>query len=280
MPGNNIVKILEQVKKTVVFLGDGGGEVKPSFYATGCLLSFQGMTHLVTAKHVVIDNATQQERNPAMRVFYNNINGVGCARAIQDVRSQFGTDWVFHVNPDVDIAILPWGIDPSTDDLLTIPNEVFAKRDRLFQLYETFQLSYQPGIPDEGKMLPIIRSGTISKFNQDGTLYVDSAAFPGNSGSPVFLTPSLVRFEDTAPFGVDPMAGNFVGIVGEYIPYQDLAVSAQTGRPRVVFEENTGLSKVWPASLIEEVSQTPLALAQIAKLKEWSKNNPHTSAKK
>jgi hypothetical protein len=35
-----------------------------------------------------------------------------------------------------------------------------------------------------------------------------------------------------------------------YIPYEDIAYSLQTKRPRIVFEENSGLTKVLPADNI------------------------------
>jgi hypothetical protein len=48
--------------------------------------------------------------------------------------------------------------------------------------------------------------------------------------------------------------------VQSYVPYQDLAVSLQTKRPRVVFEENSGLAAVHPVDLIEETIQIYLKL--------------------
>lgn len=35
-----------------------------------------------------------------------------------------------------------------------------------------------------------------------------------------------------------------IGIVKSYIPFQDVAISQQTKRPRVIFEENSGLANV------------------------------------
>jgi V8-like Glu-specific endopeptidase len=34
-------------------------------------------------------------------------------------------------------------------------------------------------------------------MNDDETFYVDAAAFPGNSGSPVFLNPSSMTYDKT-----------------------------------------------------------------------------------
>lgn len=43
-----------------------------------------------------------------------------------------------------------------------------------------------------------------------------------------------------------------LGVVRDYIPYIDTAFSLQTKRPRVTFEENSGLADVIPADYIEE----------------------------
>ncbi len=41
-----------------------------------------------------------------------------------------------------------------------------------------------------------------------------------------------------------------VGIVKNYIPYEDVAISKQTRETRVIFQENSGLSDMVPASAI------------------------------
>ena len=37
-----------------------------------------------------------------------------------------------------------------------------------------------------------------------------------------------------------------IGVVSGYVPYEDVAISAQTNRPRVIFEENSGMAVVIP----------------------------------
>ena len=41
-------------------------------------------------------------------------------------------------------------------------------------------------------------------------------------------------------------------MVSAYIPYQEIAVSTQTDRPRMIFEENSGLGVVVPHDAITE----------------------------
>jgi hypothetical protein len=43
-----------------------------------------------------------------------------------------------------------------------------------------------------------------------------------------------------------------IGIIASYLPYEDVAVSQQTQRPRVIFAENSGLTNVFPVDCITE----------------------------
>jgi hypothetical protein len=43
-----------------------------------------------------------------------------------------------------------------------------------------------------------------------------------------------------------------IGVVRGFIPYTDVAVSQQTLRPRVTFEENSGLAEVIPVDQVNE----------------------------
>jgi len=248
-----MIDLIGQIKKTVVFLGKTT-QKKEQFYATGFLVEIQNIFHLVTAKHVVVDPKSGDFTDSGMLVFFNQKDGKIGSRSIDEIKRIMGVNWIFHENKDVDIAIIPFGLDPQKDDVKTIPDDMFLNTDRLFELYDVFFLSYQPGIESQKRILPVIRNGTISLINEDKTFYIDGFAFPGNSGSPVFLKPSPIRFDEGGiSIGKDQLGGKFVGIIGEYIPYQEVAISIQTRRPRVVFEENTGLSKVWSVTFIEQI---------------------------
>ena len=53
--------------------------------------------------------------------------------------------------------------------------------------------------------------------------------------------------------------GDWHGVVQEYLPFVDVAVSQQTGRIRATFEENSGLSPVIPIDRVEETIDELLA---------------------
>lgn len=259
--------LLDQIKMTVVFLGKVTEKGENKFFATGFLVKIQNVYHLVTAKHVVVDTKTGKFVDNGTLAFFNLKDGKIGSRSIDKIKENFALNWIFHENNDVDIAVIPFGLDPQKDNVKTIPDNLFLTADRLFEVYEVFFLSYQPGIQPQKRISPIIRSGTISLINDDKTFYIDAFAFPGNSGSPVFLKPSPIRFDEGAiSIGGDKLGGKFIGIIGEYLPYQEVAISTQTGRPRVVFEENTGLSKVWSITFINEIMESDLFKRQLGKI--------------
>lgn len=261
-------EIIDQIKKTVVFLGESSDGKEIRFKATGFLVSIQEIYHLVTAKHVLLGQNGNVD-DSWMRVFFNLKNGAIASRSIGEVKKKFSVDWIFHDNEEVDIAIIPFGLDSQKDDVKTIPDNMFVPTERLFELYDVFFLSYQPGIEPQKRVSPVIRTGTISVMNDDKTFYIDASAFPGNSGSPVFLKPSPIRYDEKGKgisIGGDKLGGKFIGIIGEYIPYREIARSDQTGRPRVIFEENTGLSRVWSVPFIRQILDLGIFKEQLNKL--------------
>lgn len=79
-----------------------------------------------------------------------------------------------------------------------------------------------------------------------GQVFCLGIDFPGNSGGPVIIKPEFTHIEGTK----SQNESRLIGLVKSYIPYTDVAISPQTGRPRVVFEENTGLTNVEPVDYI------------------------------
>jgi hypothetical protein len=250
-------------KKTIAFLGKITREGKAEPHATGFFIRIGGIIHLVTAKHVVIDKETQQIDDELV-AFFNLREGGVTSLLLKDIRETDKINWIFHAASEVDIAIIPFPVGREKYDVKVIPDDTFLPIESLCELYDVFFLSFQPGTKFETRVAPIIRSGTISRLDEDKTFYVDGAAFPGNSGSPVFLKPSPIRFSETGiSIGKDNLGGKFVGIIGEFVPYTEVAVSVQTGLPRVYFQENTGLSRVWSVNYIRQIVESEQFKSQI-----------------
>jgi hypothetical protein len=253
---------LDQFKKSIVFLGRVTNE-KLSPQATGFLVNINDIFHLVTAKHVIFDQEKDSFIDSDVLMFFNTLDGKIQQRSIEHIKKNLNLNWIFHQNRKVDIGIIPFGLDTISDDVKFVPNNFFLSADQLYEGYDVFFLSFQPGIEIEQRISPILRVGTISLMSGDNTFYIDAATFPGNSGSPVFLKPSLM-YQGAKISTVG--GGRFIGLIGGYVPYQEVAFSSQTGRPRVVFEENTGLSKVWSASFINEIIDSDAFKEQVAKI--------------
>ena len=116
-----------------------------------------------------------------------------------------------------------------------------------------FLLGFPLGMVDRVRQYAICRHGSIARIadvkNGHGKeILVDGLVFPGNSGGPVVTKPELASLGDMKPYS----SSSLLGIVSSYVPYQETARSDQTGRPRMVFEENSGLTSVVPADLIHQ----------------------------
>jgi hypothetical protein len=252
------------VKQSVVFLGrlvpktDPKGEPVPAsepvpaYVGTGFLVQVEQLLYLVTAKHMVEGFGP----NDPMFVFVNDKNGKLANISDQVIRTQLNVEWF--KSSSADLAILPFGTR-SDFDVTLIPEAAFLTSDNVLELQDVFFMSYQSGIQDESRITPIARRGMVSIRNEDGTFYLDAFAFPGNSGSPVFIKPSAGGSFTTTGInlGAEPNNCKFVGMIGEYLPYREVAVSLQTKRARVVFEENTWLAKVWPVQSLQQLMKSP-----------------------
>jgi hypothetical protein len=122
-----------------------------------------------------------------------------------------------------------------------------------------FVLGFPMGLVAPERQYVICRGGYLARIrdfldNRTTDFLVDATVFPGNSGGPVFSCPSALAIDGTP---TNP-SSDLIGIVKAYIPYQDVAISAQTGRPRVTFEENTGLTAVESVDAIRETIEVAI----------------------
>jgi len=240
--------IISELKKTVVFLGFHVGD-KIRFVGTGFIITIDGFFHLITAKHVVMDKSGNF-LDKDMQFFFNTASSEMAARGLDDLKQE-KVNWIFHQNPDVDIAIIPTQLDPKTEDIQVIPTKQFVSFDELIETQDVVYISYQPKTTEINKINPVVRNGIISQLKDNKTFLVDGFAFPGNSGSPVFIkSTSFVKTKNDVPPSELP---KFAGIIGAYLTYEDEAISRQTGQTRVIFQENTGLSIVWSLDYLKEI---------------------------
>ena len=261
---NDFAVLIDQIKKSVVFFGIPTQDGEPNYFGTGFLVDIHNIHHLVTAKHVITDPSIQPYISQ-MRVYFNLKNGNYYSRSIDSIKTNLSVDWIFHDNTNVDVAIIPFPIEPQ-DDVKIIPDSLFSTKDRLFELYDVFFLSYQQYLGIQKRVTPIIRHGTISLINDDNTFIIDGFVFPGNSGSPVFLKPSPIRFDRGGLYiGTEGLDIRLIGIIVGY-KYYPTPVPVPSLNEKINFPYNTGLSVVHSVSYIKEIVESDAFKKQLDRL--------------
>jgi hypothetical protein len=116
-----------------------------------------------------------------------------------------------------------------------------------------FVLRFPMGLSGVQRNYVIVRQGAIARISElldkvSPTFMLDALVFPGNSGGPVILRPEITSISGTK----SQTNAYLIGVVIDYRPYIDTAVSQQTRRPRISFEENSGLADVLPVDVVNE----------------------------
>jgi S1-C subfamily serine protease len=231
-------------------------------------------TYLVTAKHVV-QSFILENKPVSVRVNPKEASSEGREFEIANQAQPGSGTWFCHPNPKVDIAAVPinfvylkeQGIEPNAfaSDLHV------ADRKKLSELDVTagdgvFVLGFPMGLSGAQRNYVIVRQGAIARISEmldkaSPSFMIDALVFPGNSGGPVVLRPEITSIANTKS-----QATSFlVGVVIDYRSYIDTAVSQQTKRPRITFEENSGLAEVLPVDVVNEA------------IKAWDDNNKPTA---
>jgi S1-C subfamily serine protease len=175
------------------------------------------------------------------------------------------SDRVLFLHPSVDLAVIQLNAPKLVADKLefkTFTRDNLATREVISAAGlavgdGVFVLGFPMGVAGEAKNYVVAKQGIIARLSSTPdphktTEYlIDALIFPGNSGGPV-----VTRIEAASITGTKSVMNSYLlGVVYQFLPYTDVAISAQTNRPRVSFEENSGLASVIPADYIEETIQ-------------------------
>ena len=204
---------------------------------------------LVTAKHVVHDADGKLFGDLAYRL---NRTG-GSSQLVKDadlVQTGMG-GWFASQQDDVAVRFLRIVQGAS---IKTIPLDRFIEEPQVEAGTPLAALGFPMGLRSVDHAMPIARRGMVGRKDSK-VLLADLFVFPGNSGGPVLYVPTFklgaVKFNLT--FLEQEM---LIGMVSSFLPYRDFAVSMQTKRTRVVFEENSGLANLVPAWVIRNFITT------------------------
>ena len=171
--------------------------------------------------------------------------------------------WIQHDDERVDIAVLSINGQMLRDEgvscfFFTDDEHTFLMRDREAVGIATgdslFVLGFPMGIRGELQNAAIARTGIIARIDdellKEHYFYVDASAYPGNSGGPVIIEAEIMAVGGTKTVNQTRL----IGVVSSGVTYRDVAISQQTGQPRIIFEEQTGLTRVVPVdSVIEAI---------------------------
>lgn len=214
--------------------------------------------YLVTNKHVV-------EQQQQVYVRFNSLGGQLVKDYIIDLYDNNGNPlFSAHPHKEADVIAIQlypqtlindksiWGSFDLDDHALTLEQMQKTGVDEGSLIYA---LGFPMNLVDEIKT-PICRLGCISRIidafilKEKYPVYlVDAQTFPGNSGGPIVNRPEHMPITGTP--GNDK--ANLIGILSAYIPYRETLYSRQTGRDRMIQEENSGLTIVHPVDRIKEV---------------------------
>ena len=252
---------------TVVALGVPLEDNSVRYTATGFLYGYPAgrnekgkqtyWVFLVTNRHV-IENATD------IVVRFNAQSGANSKTyRLPMSNSEQAVHWATHPDSDIDIAVLLIDtflpeMEKSDIKLSFVCEDVhittldIMRNSEFAEGNEVFVLGFPLGMAGITQNYVILRQGTVARirdwYNNDAKSFlIDSFIFPGNSGGPVFAKPVF------AQYGTKPsLNSSLIGMVSGYLPYTDTAYSHQTGRPKIVFEENSGLAEVVPIDAIQK----------------------------
>lgn len=223
---------------------------------------------LVTNRHV-----SQMLTAPVIRFDATSLES---SVVLELSRISLAKSWTSHENLNFDVSVMRLNID----ELKTVHSNIsfFEEGKSSATLGELkdlgvhegnggFILGFPLGLVEGPKGSVIARKSSIARIrnayeNQSRIILIDGSVFPGNSGGPAVIHPEPIVIQGTSPI----TRAFLIGVVASYVPFRETAISTLTGRERMVFEENTGLTNVYSVDCIIETIQQ-------AKYLESTRNN-------
>lgn len=231
-------------------------------------------TFLVTNKHVL----------KGLKKAYLRFNAVDGSTSSKDysillVTKNGRPDWFGHPDPAVDVAVMPIKTRLLQDELRQYSvffsdTQILGREGmRIAGVSEgdgIFVLGFPMGMVDVNRHYVICRAGAIARIRgvlegRTKDFLIDATVFPGNSGGPVITRPEAIAIQGTKATG----SASLVGVVKSYVSYSDTAISQQTRKPRITFEENSGLTAVEPVDAILETIE--VAIKRLKKRVAWAR---------
>ena len=218
-------------------------------FLVDCEIDSSSVNCLVTAKHVVFDENGVQKRG--IYVLASRVGG-GTIFTTDEQLASIGITWKTMNDIDLAVALMPAN---ASFDIRKLPTSLFEEFVNLREGDDVFFMGFPLtlGVSPAAQIRPIVRSGIIAMRNDDRSFLVDGNIFPGSSGSPVFFRPCLFDAGTQGIIAVRNRPPKLLGVLTSAISYIDEAISRQTGRTRVYFEENSGLGTALSAEFVRNL---------------------------
>lgn len=215
---------------------------------------------LATNRHVFEDKGGNLLEKVLLRFNLSEKRGTKCYQ-IDLVDKDKKPKWTKHKDDKVDLAIIHLNANAIKNEgiecyFFRSDTDVLFTKDFEEKGISTgdgiFILGFPLGLRGKSRNYAIVKSGIISRTDDEVLknkyFLIDSSAYPGSSGGPVIYKPEVISIHGTKALN----RSGLIGIVSSGITYQETATSIQTGQPRIIFEEQTGLVKVVPIDLINQ----------------------------
>jgi len=212
---------------------------------SGFFLNAPPHAFFVTAKHVLIKNASLIAPSATLLAYPKDPNDTGTIEVVLDLQELEGSGNILP-HPDHDVVLLrlfkiqqlsgpPGGMAKAIEGVrlkrtaksgyVGVDLNYTKKLDKVLVGNEVIVFGYPTAIglkenPQWDYQRPLLRKGIIAnKYPERGTIILDCPLYPGNSGGPVLE--------------VEPKGGQIefrvIGIVSEFIPYTERWENLSTG---------------------------------------------------
>lgn len=246
------------------------------YYPDDRLGADRGFVYVVTAKHVLKDADGHYLKEISIRVNLKNPHEQDSASSITGIPvsdERANLIWLHDDDDAIDVAAFPLVPDENKFDFKTIPLSMFADKSTLreFKVSEgdtVFFIGLMAQYYGEHKNYPVVRRGTLALMTDEKIQTATGAqqayiaelvAWPGNSGSPVFL--SLLGMRD----GSLSVGTNykFLGLLcGGFLDKIQGTVLDATQLAFLGDGANTGVSYIVPADELKAVLESASARNQ------------------
>jgi len=186
------------LKKTIVMIADETAESFAKPKGSGALIHYKKKYLIITARHVI-----KNISNPV--ILFNDKNNEIIGKDCNQLREDYGFEWVYHPNEHVDLAIFPFGVSEEYD-VKFVSEKSFLKFDEIREGEDVFFMGFPLGLSQKKTITPVVRQGCVSlKFTNKtiignityakNSVLIDGNISSGNSDSPLFTKPTFIDIE-------------------------------------------------------------------------------------